>query len=174
MHTRAHTHTHTHTHKHLESVWCHIVKRQGSLMDACFQTSLLNPRPELRAGDLSHTWMDLPPVVPPHLIFSPSLSLHGSIPIKYLAPAAQRLDIFNFFSACLLASPCSFSPLPIGRPPLPAYTVPPSVVHCGNWVRAVALESLCNPHFISTLIEVQIQYSLISLLLAVLLPAPLR
>lgn len=84
-----------------------------------------------------------------------SFPLHGSVLIKALV---------HF---CHLCSD-SFT----AHPPIPA--APPPIVRCGNWVRAVALESLCNPHFISALIEVKIQYSLISFLLAVPLPSPLR
>lgn len=49
----------------------------GSLitqMALCFQKSLFNPRLEHRDGDLSYTWMDLPPTVSPHLILFSGLA----------------------------------------------------------------------------------------------------
>lgn len=124
-----------------------------SQMAACFQMSLLNPRPELGVGDLSHTWIDVSPVFSPCLvIFCALVFLNGSIFFKDLAWATPTFNISYFFCHHLLPPPCSLT-LSLHCPPLlPA--VPPPIVHCGNWVRTMALESLCNPHFISTLIEV--------------------
>lgn len=162
-----------HTNRHFRSVKCYSACSGRKFNDSyafMFSDVLVGCGARLCEADLGHTWMNLPPVVCPHLILFSVLALAWIHAKTWLT---SQLTSFTFFSPHVFLRHLAPLPQSLHCPPLlPA--VPPPIVHFGNWVRAVALESLCNPHFISTLIEVQIQYSLISLLLAVPFPAPLR
>lgn len=102
-----------------------------SQMAAWFQMSLMNPRPELRVGDLSQTWMDLLPVLAPCLIiFCALFFLNGSIHLKTWLKAHQHSTSLTF------STPIFFhhlAPLPscLHCPPLLS-AVPPPIVHFGN------------------------------------------